>query len=76
MYISEYTFVEKNYRTITKSDAKDLGAKNLNLKLKEAGATDIKAEITSIKENADEYIFEYDIVCLMDIGVNSPIQIE
>ena len=73
---AEYSFVNKMYTEISMQSAKELADKSLSDFSEEIGATVVKSNVITVDEGEDEYTFNYDIVCFLDIGVFVPMEIE
>lgn len=76
IYSSEYMFVNRTYSQITKNQAIEISDNKLLEKLGEESATNIDFQVIREDENKDEYIFEYSIVCFIDIGEEVLIMME
>lgn len=73
---AEYVFVNKTYSEITEKDASTLANQKLTESLKNMGATNINFSVTSVQKSDMEYTFDYEVVCLLDIGTEAPIEME
>ncbi len=76
MYETKYSFLNRTYTEISNAEAQAISKDKLMSELKEGGATDINAVIYSASENEEQYVFEYNVICLMDVGKEAPIQFE
>ncbi len=76
LYEKKYIFENRMFYEINESDAKDISYSMAEKYYKELDGKIIKIELQKMSDNSNEYIFEYNVICVLNIGKESPIVTE